>query len=132
MADASEDHAGIGKCVEIRGSQGREIVAGLHTILLRGDNALLADGFKGYLQFIPTMKAAMIRFATGISVYGLSKRNVASIELLLPKIDEQRAIAIVLSDIDAEIAALEARRDKTRALKQGMMQELLTGRIRLV
>ncbi|MBK9452672.1 MAG: restriction endonuclease subunit S [Bacteroidetes bacterium] len=45
---------------------------------------------------------------------------------------EQTAIASVLSDMDAEIAALEARRDKTRALKQGMMQELLTGRIRLV
>ena len=45
--------------------------------------------------------------------------------------DEQTAIAAVLSDMDAEIAALEARRDKTRALKQGMMQELLTGRTRL-
>lgn len=49
-----------------------------------------------------------------------------------PQIDEQTAIAAVLSDMDAEIAALESRRDKTRALKQGMMQELLTGRIRLV
>ena len=49
-----------------------------------------------------------------------------------PPIPEQTAIAAVLSDIDAEIAALEARRDKTRALKQGMMQELLTGRTRLV
>jgi type I restriction enzyme S subunit len=38
----------------------------------------------------------------------------------------------VLSDLDAEIAALEARREKTRALKQGMMQELLTGNTRLV
>ena len=47
-------------------------------------------------------------------------------------LNEQTAIAAVLSDMDAELAALEARRDKTRALKQGMMQELLTGRIRLV
>jgi type I restriction enzyme S subunit len=45
---------------------------------------------------------------------------------------EQTAIATVLSDMDAEIAELEARREKTRALKQGMMQELLTGRIRLM
>ena len=45
---------------------------------------------------------------------------------------EQTAIAIVLTDMDAELAALEARRDKTRALKQGMMQALLTGRIRLI
>lgn len=49
-----------------------------------------------------------------------------------PKSDEQRAIAAVLSDIDAEIAALEQRRDKTLAIKQGMMQQLLTGRVRLV
>jgi type I restriction enzyme S subunit len=54
-------------------------------------------------------------------------------ELLVPPTeDEQTAIATVLSDMDAELAALEARRDKTRALKQGMMQELLTGRTRLV
>jgi type I restriction enzyme S subunit len=45
---------------------------------------------------------------------------------------EQTAIATVLSDMDAEIAALEQRRDKTRALKQGMMQELLTGKKRLI
>jgi len=44
----------------------------------------------------------------------------------------QDAIAAAISDMDAEIAALESRRDKTRDLKQGMMQELLTGRIRLV
>lgn len=49
-----------------------------------------------------------------------------------PSIDEQTAIATVLSDMDAEISALEARREKTRQVKQGMMQELLTGRTRLV
>ena len=50
----------------------------------------------------------------------------------LPHPDEQRAIAAVLSDMDAEQAALEQRRDKTRALKQAMIQELLTGKTRLV
>ena len=45
---------------------------------------------------------------------------------------EQTAIATVLSDTDAEIAALETKLAKTRQLKSGMMQELLTGRIRLV
>jgi type I restriction enzyme S subunit len=56
----------------------------------------------------------------------------SKLEVKLPEVAEQTAIATVLSDMDAELAALEARRDKTRALKQGMMQELLTGRIRLV
>jgi type I restriction enzyme S subunit len=49
-----------------------------------------------------------------------------------PSLEEQRAIAGVLSDMDSEIAALEARREKTRALKKGMMQELLTGKTRLI
>lgn len=46
--------------------------------------------------------------------------------------EEQTEIATILSEMDAELTILEARLDKTRALKQGMMQELLTGRIRLV
>jgi type I restriction enzyme S subunit len=49
-----------------------------------------------------------------------------------PTLEEQIAIAAVLSDMDAEIATLEAKLTKGRQLKQGMMQELLTGRIRLV
>lgn len=57
---------------------------------------------------------------------------VKNLELALPPVVEQTAIATVLSDMDAELSVLEARRDKTRALKQGMMQELLTGRTRLV
>jgi len=52
--------------------------------------------------------------------------------LRLPPPEEQAAIAGVLSDMDAEIEALEARLEKTRLLKQGMMQELLTGHTRLV
>jgi len=54
------------------------------------------------------------------------------LKIPMPKKEEQTAIASVLSDMDAEIAALEAHCDKTRALKQGMMQELLTGSIRLI
>jgi type I restriction enzyme S subunit len=57
---------------------------------------------------------------------------VRQVQVALPGLDEQTAIASVLSDMDTELAALEARRDKARSLKQGMMQELLTGRIRLV
>ena len=65
-------------------------------------------------------------------VPSLNARTIESIELSLPASEEQTAISIVLSDMDAEITALETRRTKTRALKQAMMQELLTGRTRLV
>ena len=62
---------------------------------------------------------------------GLNLHIIRSLDVLFPAIDEQRAIAAILSDMDAEIVALENRLDKVRALKQGMMQQLLTGRIRL-
>jgi len=63
---------------------------------------------------------------------GINGNEYAQLGLSLPPLPEQTAIAEVLSDMDAELAALEQRRDKTRSLKQGMMQELLTGRTRLV
>ncbi len=62
----------------------------------------------------------------------LDTKLLKAFEFLLPGLPEQTAIANVLTDMDAELAALEARRDKARQLRQGMMQELLTGRIRLV
>jgi len=63
---------------------------------------------------------------------GLNLTIIKSISIPFPELAEQTAIAAVLSDLDAEIDALQQRRDKTRAIKQGMMQELLTGRTRLV
>ena len=55
-----------------------------------------------------------------------------SMTVHVPLLHEQTAIATVLSDMDTEIAALEQRRNKTKAIKQAMMQELLTGKTRLV
>jgi type I restriction enzyme, S subunit len=69
---------------------------------------------------------------TGSNYPAINSADVRALSILLPSFDEQTAIAQVLSEMDAEIGALESRRDKTRLLKQGMMQELLTGRTRLV
>jgi len=74
----------------------------------------------------------MKSLAQGSTRYNLSKVALLNSSIRLPAAPEQTAIAEVLSDMDAEIAALEQRREKTRALKQGMMQELLTGRTRLI
>jgi type I restriction enzyme S subunit len=132
FADASEDMDGVGRSVEIQGVSEIEVVAGLHTIAARFDKAVLADGFKAYLQFCPAFREQLRRLAAGTKVYATNRSQIASIEMRLPDTKEQTAIATVLSDMDNEIAALEARRDKTRALKQGMMQQLLTGRVRFV
>lgn len=65
-------------------------------------------------------------------VPSLSAPTLDKIEIRLPKEPEQRAISDVLSDMEAEIHSLEQQREKSRLIKQGMMQELLTGRTRLV
>lgn len=106
--------------------------AGLHTILCRGKPSDWAPGFMAYLQFIPEFRSSLLRVASGTSVYAISRKQLAEVVLRLPPPSEQEAIVAVLSDMDAEIAALEQRLDKAQAVKRGMMQQLLTGRIRLV
>ena len=71
------------------------------------------------------------QFNEASGVPSLNARTIESIEISCPEPTEQAAITTTLSDMDAEISALEARRDKTRGLKQAMMQELLTGKTRL-
>lgn len=63
---------------------------------------------------------------------GINGNEYSQLPLLLPDVPEQSAIATVLSDMDAELSALTKSREKTQALKQGMMQELLTGKTRLL
>ncbi|MBN8279115.1 MAG: restriction endonuclease subunit S [Gammaproteobacteria bacterium] len=87
-----------------------------------------------FLYYLMTMqKAGLISLCAGSTFLEISKKQLSAYEITLPRDrSEQTAIATVLSDMDADLAVLEARRDKTRALKQGMMQVLLTGVIRLV
>ena len=74
----------------------------------------------------------LARLQAGSTISHLYQKDFVNFEFAAPQIEEQRAIAAVLSDMDAEIVALEQRQDKTRAIKQGMLQQLLTGRVRLV
>jgi len=80
-------------------------------------------------------KFTMIRWRSyneASGVPSLNARTIENIEIQSPPLPEQIAIAAVLTDMDAELALLTQRLAKTRALKQGMMQELLTGRTRLI
>lgn len=131
FADASEDPDGVGRSVEITAVPSAGIVPGLHTIAARFNQDVLANGFKAYLQFIPAFRQALLRLAAGTKVLATTRSFISSVTVYLPDVDEQHAIAVVLDDVDAEIAQLEARLAKARDMKLGMMQELLTGRTRL-
>jgi type I restriction enzyme S subunit len=96
--------------------------------------AFVMDASRAYCPFIHyvLLSTKLGSLVSTTALPSLSGRVLAAIELPLPSVPEQTAIAAILSDMDAELAALQARRSKTQALKQSMMQELLTGRIRLV
>lgn len=132
FVDASEDENGVSKHLVIVNPLDRPYISGLHTIVAKPRGDGLAHTFKRYCFQTPAIRSQFRFFAAGTKVSGVSKTSIAKIELSFPSVREQTAIATVLSDMDTELAVLEARRDKARQLKQGMMQELLTGRIRLV
>ncbi len=133
FVDASEDDEGTSRHVVVMNRDDRPYISGLHTIVAKGTGADLDNRFKRFCFQTRHIKDQFRFYAVGTKVSGISKSSIAKIELKFPRsLDEQSSIATVLSDMDAELAALEVRREKTRVLKQGMMQELLTGRIRLV
>ncbi|MEK6570741.1 MAG: restriction endonuclease subunit S, partial [Bacteroidota bacterium] len=91
------------------------------------------QGFDQGFIFYSLVHKNILSFLASGTRAKLNKLEMYKIGIDVPlDVEEQTAIATVLSDMDAEIVALEQKRDKTIALKQGMMQELLTGRIRLV
>lgn len=85
--------------------------------------------FLAYM-LVPIMKDMAMQ-AQGTSIKGVTVEDIAKIKISTPSIKEQNQIVSILSDMDKEIEALEQKLEKTRQIKQGMMQQLLTGKIRL-
>jgi type I restriction enzyme, S subunit len=85
----------------------------------------------GYIHALLLSKK-LSALVTTTALPALNSKQLGEMPLAVPTLPEQSAIAAVLSDMDAELSALESRRDKTRNIKQAMMQELLTGKTRLV
>ncbi len=128
FAGSGETKEDIGKCVAFIDDS--EAYAGGDIVILKPDHA--NSVFLGHYLNTRPINAQKASRGQGDAVVHISATALSSIDVKVPKLEEQTAIATLLSDMDTELAALEARRDKTRALKQGMMQSLLTGRIRLV
>lgn len=129
IADTAEDST-VGKCVELVNVHGK-VLSGQHTMLCR-PKITFAPKFLGYYMNAECFHNQMLPFITGIKVSSISKANISTLVLKYPTlVEEQQAIAQVFSDMDEEIAQLEKKLAKYQQIKQGMMQELLTGRIRL-
>lgn len=132
FVDASEDDDGTSRHVVVLNKDNKPFISGLHTIVAKSKTDELAHIYRRYCFQTAAIRQQFLFYAVGTKVSGISKTNIAKLKMPVPSVPEQTAIASVLTEMDAELAGLEQRREKTRALKQAMMQELLTGRIRLV
>ena len=128
FAGSGETAEEIGRCAAYLGKE-QGYAGGDIIVLTLSEQSLV---YFGHLMNHPTVAVQKARMGQGNAIVHISARNLAQIEVELPSLKEQSAIAAILADMDAEIIALELRRDKARAIKQGMMQQLLTGRVRLV
>jgi len=127
FAGSGETKPEIGKCVAL--VQDIEAYAGGDIVILRTDNQ--DPIFLGYYLNTPAIARQKASKGQGDAVVHISSAALAAISGKFPKPDEQAAISAILSDIDAEIESIETKLAKAKQFKLGMVQELLTGRIRL-
>lgn len=128
FAGSGETKEEIGKCAVLDAADSAYAGGDIVVFRARDDNPIF---LAYYLNSTPlqTQKAAK---GQGDAVVHISARALSDLELYLPSREEQEAIAETLLAMDRELEALDARLEKARQIKQGMMQELLTGRVRLV
>ncbi|CAN5490733.1 restriction endonuclease subunit S [soil metagenome] len=117
----------IGKCALINKAAAGSAFGAFMAVLRSKSSAYL------FQQFQSSILKRQINDGMGATINQITNKDMAGFKVIWPTLEtEQVAIAAILSDMDTEIDTLEIKLTKTRELKQGMMQELLTGRIRLV
>ena len=123
-SDVTPNGLATASCIPFSG-----VILGSDILVIRVPEYLINGEFLAYT--IKIHHNQVLQLVSGTTVFHLYGRDMANFKFSAPDIEEQRAIVAILSDMDAEITALEKRRDKACALRQGVMQQLLTGRIRL-
>ncbi len=124
-SDVTPSGLAVASCIEVGG-----VLLGGDILVIRPDVSTLDGRFLA--ASIRQSRDQILELVSGTTVFHIYANDMRSFVVALPTLEEQKAIVAVFQDMDAEIAALEARLDKARMLKEGMMQNLLTGRVRLV
>ena len=131
IADASEDYDGSGASIILKNVKNKKIDSVLHTIVLRSRDKNISSDFKTFLTSFKFVKNQIIMYVTGISVYGLSKKDLKKIMIPLPSFPEQQKIASILLNVESRISEFHSQKSNFEILKKGLMQKLLTGQIRV-
>jgi len=131
ISDTSEDYEGAGKLVEIVNLGDSKVISGLHTLLLRPKTGDLINGFKGYLFNEERVRLEFLKYVTGIKVYSISKNSLANVLLPIPTKQEQESIKNKLDAVNNDISSSKTKIIKLEQLKKSLMQNLLTGKVRV-
>jgi type I restriction enzyme S subunit len=123
IADASEDYADVGKCIEIM-ELGEKTLAGLHTFIARPRKGAMSPGFGGYLMQSREVRLKIMTIAQGTKVLGLSKNMLCNIKLPIPHPDEQTKIANFLTALDRKIESVAQQITHTQTFKKGLLQQM--------
>ena len=130
IADTAEDLT-AGKAVEVQETHGKKVAAGLHTMLCKPIKDCFAPGWLGYYMNSETYHKQLVPYIAGVKVMSISKGNIVKTHILMPPIEEQAAIAEVLSTADHEIDLLRQDIEQEKQKKKALMQLLLTGIVRV-
>lgn len=129
MADTAEDGT-VGKACEVVNVGNNKVVSGLHTILIHPTIAF-APMFLGYYLNSKEYHKQILSIMQGIKVYSITKDALRKTNIKIPPLEEQNAIAEILSVCDKEITLAKQKLDTLRQQKKGLMQVLLTGKKRV-
>lgn len=124
-SDVTPNGLAKASCVTIDG-----VILGGDILVIRSDIKKMVGSYLSYV--IRSEENQVLQLVTGTTVFHLYGSDMKRFTLSLPAVEEQAAISGALSEMDMEIVALEAKIVKARQIRRGMMQELLTGKIRLV
>ncbi len=124
IADASEDYADIGKCIEICSLNGQPVLAGLHTLQARRKDNNLTIGYGGHMMKSPEIRIQIQRIAQGTKVLSIAANRLSEINIQLPCSSEQNKIATFLSSLDVKIAQVNSQLELTRKWKKGLLQKM--------
>lgn len=132
FVDASEDRKDASRFCVIKNKNNVPFLAGLHTVVVRPKSDELNVNFSEFLFQSNDFRKQVSILANGMKIFGVSKDILSNIVIRYPQnIVEQKAIADVLSKADEEIDLLTRKLDLLQSQKKGLMQQLLTGKIRV-
>lgn len=129
IADASEDYKDLGKTVVLLDKGSRNIIAGLHTFALRPNKKLNSIYFLNY-SYSDRYKKYMYIMGTGVSVFGINKKNLEDMNILLPSLPEQEKIGDFFYKIDKKLELQQQNIDSLKEYKKGMVQRIFSQEIR--